>query len=120
MRYEFYLFTNLLIPIICIIVGVTLVFFTPKKINSFIGYRTTRSMKNNETWKFAQKHSGLIQLILGIILFIITIIIYYYYQDATVSTLSTLHTVFTIIQLLVLICSIIPTEIILKKKFDNK
>ena len=30
----------------------------PKKINSFIGYRTSRSMRNAETWSFANQNCG--------------------------------------------------------------
>lgn len=32
--------------------------FPPKEINSLYGYRTKRSMKNPERWKFAQKYSA--------------------------------------------------------------
>ena len=30
----------------------------PKDINGIVGYRTRRSMKNKETWKFAQEYCG--------------------------------------------------------------
>lgn len=30
----------------------------PKKINSFVGYRTSRSMRNAETWSFANQNCG--------------------------------------------------------------
>ena len=30
-------------------------FFKPQDINSFIGYRTARSIKNEKNWKFAQE-----------------------------------------------------------------
>jgi len=32
--------------------------FPPQKINHFYGYRTTRSMKNQTVWDFAQRYSA--------------------------------------------------------------
>ncbi len=115
----FHFFTNLLIPIIMVIAGGLLFIFPPKKINNFIGYRTSRSMKNIESWIFAQKYSGLIMLIVGTIMLIITIIIQTPYYKADDNTITTLGMVIIFIQLIVLIGSTIPTEIILKKKFNN-
>lgn len=37
-----------------------------KTINSIIGYRTSRAMKNQLNWEFAQKYSGKCFLYLGI------------------------------------------------------
>ena len=51
--------------IILVITGVLIVFFgyiflrfPPKRINWFYGYRTSSSMKSQERWDFAQKHSA--------------------------------------------------------------
>lgn len=41
-----------------LLVGGVLYFFPPKKINYLYGYRTSKSMKNQETWTFAQKYSS--------------------------------------------------------------
>ena len=49
---------DLLIPIIMITAGNMMWKHAPKKINRIIGYRTARSMKNIDTWNFAQKHCG--------------------------------------------------------------
>lgn len=56
-----------LIPLICIAIGGAILrFFPPKKINSFYGYRTPRSMKNQENWDFAQKYAGQLMLSWGL------------------------------------------------------
>jgi uncharacterized membrane protein len=54
--------------------------FPPKKINSIYGYRTSRSMKNQENWDLAQRFSsqlmlkqGLITLLLALILAVLPI-----------------------------------------------
>ncbi|RLJ62541.1 SdpI/YhfL family protein [Lacinutrix venerupis] len=59
--------------IVFIILGIIMYKFPPKKINMFYGYRTDTSMKNQQTWDFAQKYSskkmvfcGCIKLLLGI------------------------------------------------------
>lgn len=41
-----------------ILAGLALLFFPPKKINSFYGYRTKRSMAGQEAWDYAQSRSG--------------------------------------------------------------
>jgi uncharacterized membrane protein len=38
--------------------GGLMLFFPPKNINGIYGYRTTRSMKNQKNWEFAQKYSA--------------------------------------------------------------
>lgn len=49
---------NLLIPAILILAGRMMWKHCPKKINGVLGYRTARSMKNMDTWKFAHEYCG--------------------------------------------------------------
>ena len=60
------------IPMMCglifILVGLIMWLFPPKKINVLYGYRTPRSMKSHERWKFAQKYSAAKLIIAGLIL----------------------------------------------------
>lgn len=53
--------------IVFIILGCIIRFFPPKTQNSFYGYRSFMSMKNQETWNEAQKYAGSTILIFGII-----------------------------------------------------
>lgn len=49
---------NLLIPAIFIFAGRMMWKHYPKEINDILGYRTKRSMKNIDTWKFAHEYCG--------------------------------------------------------------
>ena len=54
----FMLITVLLIPLTMIFFGWLLFRKTPKEINYVYGYRTKRSMMNEETWRFANQYFG--------------------------------------------------------------
>ena len=49
--------------------------FPPKKINSIYGYRTSRSMKNQENWDLAQRFSSQLMLKQGLILLLLAFIL---------------------------------------------
>ena len=69
----FILICDLLIPIVMILAGIIMWKHAPKQINGLLGYRTTRSMKNMDTWKFAHDHCGRLWWKIGLILLIATI-----------------------------------------------
>ena len=54
----FMLICDLIIPIAMVICGRMMWKHCPKHMNSMSGYRTTRSMKNMDTWKFANDYCG--------------------------------------------------------------
>ena len=43
----------ILISILLLIISIIVLLFPPKRINSFYGYRTTKSMKSIENWKIS-------------------------------------------------------------------
>ncbi len=49
---------SLLTPLIMLAAGRAMWRHCPKQINSGIGYRTRRSMKNLDTWRFAHTYCG--------------------------------------------------------------
>ncbi|WP_310991586.1 SdpI family protein [Aequorivita marina] len=51
-----------------ILLGVSLIYFLfpPKKINYLYGYRTSRSMKNQERWKVANKMASRMMVALSV------------------------------------------------------
>ena len=113
--FIFLLIMNSLVPIMMITFGVLWKNHPPKSINWIYGYRTSMSMKNNEIWKFAHMHnakiwrwSGIIWLITSIILMILS-----KHDYEKISELITL------IGLAILVLSLIPTEIALRKRFDK-
>ena len=74
--YRFWLLCDLFIPFIMIVVGRMTSKHCPKNINSLIGYRTTRSMKNMDTWKFAHEYCGKLWWKIGCIMIILSALIY--------------------------------------------
>lgn len=54
----FMVISNLIVPLLMIGVGKMMMKHPPKTINIVFGYRTSRSMKNQETWDFAQVYCG--------------------------------------------------------------
>jgi uncharacterized membrane protein len=59
---------DLLLPIALFFIGALLHRFPPKKINSFAGYRTQRSMENQRNWDYANRRTGLILMIVAMFL----------------------------------------------------
>ena len=49
---------DLIVPIVMIIGGRMMWKHCPKSINGIVGYRTHRSTKNMDTWKFAHEYCG--------------------------------------------------------------
>ncbi|MDD3796169.1 MAG: SdpI family protein [Lachnospiraceae bacterium] len=70
----FMVIMDLLIP--CTMIGFGRYFLkkAPKNINNVFGYRTSMSMKNENTWLFAHKYCGKIWYICGLILLPISIV----------------------------------------------
>ena len=52
----FILMCDLLLPITLLIAGKMMWKHCPKQINGVLGYRTARSMKNMDTWRFAHEY----------------------------------------------------------------
>ena len=79
----FMLACDLLIPAIMILTGRMMWKHCPKKINGLLGYRTTRSMKNNDTWRFAHMHSGRLWWRVGWVLLLLSAAVHlpFYHSD---------------------------------------
>ena len=108
------------IPIIVLIMGLGMYFFPPKKINSFVGYRSNKSMKDQESWDYAQKMSGFISVILGFVMLISTIIAYTILkQQGKFGFYST--NIILLIQLgALLLGTLLPMEILLTRRGRNE
>jgi len=70
MNFANYIFGPQLIGIIMYLIGSMMQKFPPKKINSWYGYRTESSMKNQQTWDEATSYSAKIMTVAGMILII--------------------------------------------------
>lgn len=115
----FWLICDLFIPLVMIVVGRMTWKHCPKNINSLIGYRTTRSMKNMDTWKFAHEYCGKLWWKLGWLIMILTALMYIPLYQGNDNKIGIAGVVLITIQCTVLIISIYPTEKALKEHFTD-
>lgn len=115
----FMLLSDLLIPVIMIVAGYFMWKHPPKKINGMVGYRTSRSMKNMDTWKFAHEYSGRLWWKIGWILLLPSFLVHIPVYGSSDNVVGTVGGILVTIQLIVLVASIFPTEKALKKKFTD-
>ena len=117
--YIYMLLTSLLIPVIMLVFGWIFRRQAPKKINVWYGYRSARSMKNEDTWVFAHQHIGRTWMIAGAVLLVISVIPMIALYGKDMDTVCVVSLVLTVVQLIPLIVSLIPTEQALKNTFDE-
>jgi len=88
----------------------------PKIINWVYGYRTKMSMKNEETWEFAHSYHARVWFWGGIILLVVSLIIMVLLRESYVKV--SIWIIYT--QVAILLLSLIPTEVALRKRFGVK
>ena len=76
-------------------------------------------MKNMDTWKFAHQYAGKLWWKLGFILLIPSCLIHIPFYGSSDDVIGTLGVYVSTIQTIVLITSIIPVEIALRKTFSK-
>lgn len=64
------------LSIFTLITGYWFFYDPPKKINSFYGFRTKKSMRSQEQWDFAQRFSGKLFFWFGIGLMVLALLAY--------------------------------------------
>ena len=117
--WVFMLIMCLLTPAMMIEFGKFFMKGGPKQINNAFGYRTTRSMKNQETWRFAHQYSGKIWLYSGLALLPISIAAMLFVYGKSVDMTGIAGLIIVIAQMIVMICAIPFTEATLKRNFDD-
>ena len=110
---------SVLIPIIMIIAGRMMWKHCPKKINYVYGYRTGRSMKNMDTWKFAHDHCGRLWWKLGWIMLIPSVLIPLPFFHSSEDVIGIVALALCSVQVIILIASVFPTEAALEKAFAD-
>ena len=110
---------NLLIPAIMLGAGKLFTKNTPKDINWIIGYRTTMSMKNEDTWAFAHKVAGAFWWKWGWVALVITVVGMLLLLDRSVELVSTAGCILMFAQLIPVIAVIPHTEKALHNTFDE-
>ncbi len=110
---------NLLIPVLMIIFGRIMYKHAPKSINGVYGYRTSMSMKNEDTWKFAHDYCGRLWYKIGLIMLIPSVLVQLPFVKSSTDTIGIMTVVLETVQICVMIASIFPTEKALRKTFDK-
>ena len=122
MKIGFWLFMlvmALLVPAVMIAFGVVCKKNPPKKINSWYGYRTSRSMASQEAWDFAHQVCGRIWRRWGIVMLPVSVLLLLPVLGRDVSAVGIWACVLVTVQCVVLFATIFPVERALKENFDQ-
>lgn len=109
-----------LIPIIMILSGRMMWKHPPKRINGIIGYRSMRSMKNIDTWKFAHDYCGRLWWKIGWAVLFPSMVIHSLFYNNSENTIGVVDIILCTVQVIALIVPFYITESALKKNFDDK
>ena len=110
---------TLLIPIIMIVVGNSMRLGKFKTINFVTGYRTRRSMKNQQTWDYAHRECGLLWRRWGSTMLVLTVIAMLLFMGEDTDHIGVVGSVITVLQMVPLFLSIVIVEKKLREKFDE-
>ena len=127
----FMLLFVLMIPLTMIYFGRRFFKSPPKSINATFGYRSTMSMKNQETWKLAHRVCGRYWFICGLILLRgawtsggwlllpLSVVPILFVIGRGTETIGYTGVITVFIQLVPMLCALPVTEHALRKKFDK-
>lgn len=121
MFYWWFMFVSvMLIPAVLFLFGKFFSKDVPMGINAFCGYRTKRSMKNENTWIFANKYWGKLAAKLAVLSAVITARAMALVYNGDESAVTAVASIAAAIQVVLLIISVILTEKALKNTFDKE
>ena len=109
----------LLVPAVMLYFGQRFLKKPPKNINGLYGYRTSRSMKNQQTWDFAHQVCGKIWFWAGAVLLPLSLLAMLPCLGRDVETVGIWCIPVVGVQLVVMIATIFPVERALKRNFDR-
>ncbi|MDD7390635.1 MAG: SdpI family protein [Lachnospiraceae bacterium] len=115
----FMLMCNLLIPACMIGFGWYFRKKAPGQINMLFGYRTPRSAKNRDTWKFAHHYFGRLWYRLGMVLLPVTVAAMLPLLGKSIDTIGIYGSILSGIQIVIMLLPIWFTESALKRTFDE-
>jgi len=117
--WYFMLILVLLMPLFMTGFGWMFMTNAPKDINTSFGYRTKRSMKNQDTWDFAHKHFGKTWFVCGIVLIPASLVLMFLVMGREADVIRTTGFIILGLQLFLMLGAILPTETALKNNFDE-
>ena len=118
--FAFFLIVLSIVPLIMIIFGAIFQKKPPTKINYVYGYRSKWSMKSEETWIFAHKYVGKLWLRIGILMGILPVIVLSIFSSYGTEKLGHVFYIASMGQIAVMILTILPTELNLRRKFNEE
>lgn len=110
---------TLLIPAIMVLCGILMRKYPPKKSNSIYGYRTHRSGRSPETWKFANAYCAALYEKIGWYTLAVPVVVMLFMWGKEESAISMVSTVLVTLQCVGLLIPIFYTERALKEKFGD-
>ena len=93
--------------------------YPPKKINWIVGYRTCKSMKNEENWVFANKYCGKLWIGIGLIMFVITLVLFVLFYLNIFTYTEDILAIVILVQVLIIILPIFIVEKAIKDKMNG-
>ncbi|MCI9578260.1 MAG: SdpI family protein [Oscillibacter sp.] len=121
-NFFFWLFTlaySLLIPGSMLLLGRSFANNPPGEINGGYGYRTARSMRNRETWAFAQRYSGRFWVRAGQPVLAVSLVWMALLFGRGIAKVGYSGMILTGLQLVPFLAVIPATERALKREFDD-
>lgn len=109
---------NLFLPVLMILIGKLFVKNPPNKINNIYGYRTSRSMKNQDTWNFAHLYCGKLWWKIGWSMLPLSVISMLPALGKNDDNIGILSSIIIIVECIIMFISIFFTERALAKKFS--
>lgn len=110
----------------CLLVPAVMLYFgwrfskkPPQKINALYGYRTSRSMKNQQTWDYAHQVCGKLWFRAGIVMLPLSLLAMLPGLGKDTQALGIWLMGVVLVQVVVMIATIFPVEKALKRKFDK-
>ena len=91
----------------------------PDRINALFGYRTTMSMKNQNTWTLAHQVCGRFWYRWGVVLLPVSAAAMLFVLGKSTETVGTTGMVIVGVQMIPMVGVIVPTEWALRRTFDR-
>lgn len=117
--WGFMLMMSLLIPGCMILFGRSFMKNPPGEINGGYGYRTSRSMRNRETWSFAHVYSGRFWFRAGRPTLAVSLLWMTLLLGREIETVGHFGLILTVMQMVPFLAVIPATERALKREFDD-
>ena len=109
----------LMCPGIMVLFGRMFLRKPPDRINALVGYRTTMSMMNMDTWTLAHQVCGRFWYRWGMVLLPVSVVAMLFVLGKSTETVGTTGMVIVGVQMIPMVGVIVPTERALRRTFDR-